>query len=241
MTPKLIGVFFVEELGSTAYTEFTRDAAGKADKAFVVLDAGVLKRAANAWISWKESSPFTPSARVRVEGTIARPEDDDRRHALEFVLIHELAHVLGFYSDVHPLWTAAAAEVELTKFPFAAQSWVNSGERYLLKGQKPPGPIIYYRDGLGKPSAVEAARYYDWLAASPFTTLYAATNMYDDFADSVATYVHTEVYGQPFELRVVEDGKVIRRLGSCWREPRCARKRRLVEEALGLSEPLKTR
>jgi hypothetical protein len=70
------------------------------------------------------------------------------------------------------------------------------------------------------------------LSGTGFPTLYAATNPGDDFAESFANYVHTQVLGRPYEAIVAHDGREQVRLGPCWDEPRCAAKKRLMEKLL---------
>jgi hypothetical protein len=70
---------------------------------------------------------------------------------------------------------------------------------------------------------------YRNLARTNFPTMYAATNPGDDFAESFANYVHTRLLGRPFEVSVLEDGRERFRYSACWEEPRCARKRAMIE------------
>ena len=232
---KLIGVFTVTGLGSSAYTDFVRDADGHPVAAFVALDTLALKRKANAWLTWKESSPFLPDSAWRVEGILAEPALDSEREALEFVLIHELAHVVAFDEDVHPLWSLAPKLVNPDDYPFLSVAWTVEDSRYVRKVDKTfpaPGPIIYYKPSSERPLASALPRYYTWLQNSDFVTLYAATNPFDDFADTVATYIHTVVMKKPFEIRIFENGTLRYTIPACWTEPRCAKKRLALEEFL---------
>jgi hypothetical protein len=232
---KLLGVFVVKGLGSSAYTDFVRDAQGHAVAAFVCLDVDALNRKANEWLTWKESSPFLPDAAWRIEGFMAESEQDTPEAALAFVLVHELAHVIAFDEDVHPLWSLAPRLVKSEEYPFMALSWGVDGDRFVRLAEKQtpvPGPIVYYKPSVERPSAASATSYYDWLAKTSFVTLYAATNPFDDFADSIATYVHTMVQKRPFEIRLFENNELKRTVVACWEEPRCAEKRRELEAFL---------
>lgn len=232
---KLLGVFVVAGLGSSAYTEYVRDEKQKPVAAFVVLDADNMGRKANEWITWKERSPFLPDPHWQLEATIEGDAGNTRQGALEFVLIHELGHVLAFNSDVHPLWSVSPKIIEVDDYPFTDVAWTVEGERWKRKLEKTaplPGPIVYYKPSVERPAGSELPKYYDWLAQSDFVTLYAATNPYDDFAESLVTYVHTVMMGKPFEIRLLKDGVVERRVKACWDEPRCATKRKELEKVL---------
>lgn len=236
---KLLGIFTVKGLGSTAYTDFVRDAEGHAVAAFVGLDVDALTRKGNDWLTWKESSPFRADPTWRVEGRLAEEGNDTVDAAIAFVLVHELAHVVAFDEDVHPLWSLAPKLVDPAEFPFMALSWGVTEGRYtrLAEQRAPlPGPIVYYKPSVERPTAAAALAYYDWLAATDFVTLYAATNPFDDFADAVATYLHTVVAKKPFEIRLYENDALRRTVTACWNEPRCAAKRRALEEILGLDQ-----
>jgi hypothetical protein len=124
--------------------------------------------------------------------------------------------------------------VRVANDPFLAASWVVTGGRFTHKDATHPipGETPYYSASADRPPGDAVPAYYEWLAHSPFVTLYAASNPYDDFADSLATYVHTELLGRPFALRVYKDDRLVHRVGSCWKKPRCQAKRRLLEEFL---------
>lgn len=235
LAERLIGVFVVKGLGSSAYTDYVRDENKVPRFSFVVVDVEAMSRKANDWMTWKENSPFLSDADNRVEATIEDPAHDTIGRALEYVLIHEFGHVLAFNSDIHPLWSIASKKVDVEDYPFLELSWIpdEAGRQYqrLVDATHPaPGPIVYYRKSDQRLTGEAIPRYYDWLAKTSFVTLYAATNPYDDFAEALVTYVHTVVQKRPFEIRVIKDGKVERRVKACWDEPRCSLKRQVLEE-----------
>lgn len=224
---KLIGIYSVTGLGSTGYTENVFDEKGKAVAGFIVFDVDALGRKANDWITWKESSPYIPVSGANLKGTIATPENDTQAEAMVFLLTHELGHVLAIDSDIHPNW-ADPPPKDLRDFPYIAESWTVEGGSYKHKAGGIPGKLKYYRDTPDRPEADEMSDYYEWLQASEFSTLYASTNPFDDFGDGLATYLHTIVDGKPWKLQVTVDGKELT-AGACWDEPRCAKKRALLE------------
>lgn len=231
----LIGVFPVKGLGSSAYTDFVRDEKGRAVAAFIVFDVEATARKANDWLTWKESSPFRTKAPWRLVGEMEPAATDTPEAALAFILVHEIGHVLAFDSDVHPLWSVPAKSIDPADYPFMDVSWTVKAERYepkLTAAAPLPGRLYYYKDALDRPSAEELPAFYAWLAKSDFVTLYAATSPYDDFADSLATYVHMIHLKKPFQLRVYKGDELVLTHVPCWEEPRCKAKRAALEAFL---------
>lgn len=231
------GVWFVDELGGTGYTDTYVDKDDRPVGGFIVLDAAVLaKHRANAWASWKENTPFKPGGGWTLEARIEKDASDDRRGAIRYILLHELGHVLSINRDVHPRWDARPADApEGARFPFFELSWSidRKADKYVSKfeGAMPMRARVTYYLG-AKLDATDMAPAYDALRKTNFPTLYAATSPGDDFAESFASYVHTVMMGRPWEITLRRDGKVAATYRACWEEPRCAAKRRILEDLL---------
>lgn len=237
LAEKLLGIFVAEQVGSSAYTDFVRDERGYPVAAFIILDKSAISRTGNDWLTWKESSPFKADPRVRIEGVLSEPDKDAPQVALNFLLFHEFAHVIAIDEDVHPDWSASPKAVDLADYPFTELSWHVAEGRYARKVEIPASlspNIVYYKPSMTRPSATLAPLYYDWLITTDFVTLYAATSPFDDFADAVATYLHTERLDKPFEIRIYVDDEPVRTIRACWREPRCRAKREVLEKFLRL-------
>ena len=131
------GVWFVDDLGGTGFTDMYSDASGSPVGGFIVLDAAVLgKFTANAWATWKENTPFKPAKAWKLEARIEDAATDDRRGAIRYILLHELGHVLSINRDVHPRWDIPPGEVPATaRFPFFELSWTidRKASRYVSK------------------------------------------------------------------------------------------------------------
>jgi hypothetical protein len=183
------------------------------ERAIIMLDVDKLKLTPNDWISFKESTPYALAPEQRIVGELAEPAENVRTTLLEFLIVHELAHVIDsvgrdetlIASFKHVGWprTDALASSQLRHYP----------ERL----ERPPLP-----ENLVVP-------YFDLIATGPYSSPAAVTRDSEDFADSVATYVHTVVRGRPWQLDLYRDGVLQRRLNACWTELRCYRKRLLLE------------
>lgn len=235
---KFAGVYFVEGLGSTGWTEALLDARGNARAGVIVLDHGVLQKlTANAWASWKENTPFSPDARYRLQARIEVAGEDTRRQAIQYILLHEIGHVLAVGTRLHP-WNDVAPGKAKGPWPFMDLSWlVSPGGQYVSRFDAAftaRGQVVYYLGARLEGARMEEA--YAQLRATSFVTLYGATNPFDDFAEGFASYVHTRLMGRPWEIVIEKEGKEALRYGACWEEQRCAVKRRMVERVLGVGK-----
>jgi hypothetical protein len=236
LSERLAGIVFVDNFGGTGFTDSIVDEKGHKTKAFVVLDPTVLeKRTANSWATWKENSPFKPDGHHELKATIERPGDDNRRQAIQYILLHELGHVLAVGADFHPDWNLKVSAMPEHRYPFFELSWSldRAGNRYVnrFEQQLPERKNVAYYFG-AKLSAADMVPAYRHLENTNFPTLYATQHPGDDFAESFASYVHVVMMGRPFEIAISEDGRVVKRYGSCWKEKRCEAKRKILEDFL---------
>jgi hypothetical protein len=234
---RFAGVYFVEGLGSTGWTEALQDDEGRNRAGVIVLDYGVLQKlTANAWATWKENTPFIADARYQLQARIETAGEDTRRQAIQYILLHEIGHVLAVGTRLHP-WNDVAPKAAQGRWPFLDLSWlVSPGGQYVSRFDaafSTRGRVVYYLGAKLEGARMEEA--YAQLRATSFVTLYGATNPFDDFAEAFASYVHTRLMGRPWEIVISKEGKEVMRYGACWEEKRCAVKRRMVEDVLGMS------
>lgn len=232
---RLAGIHFIENFGGTGFFDEVRDAQDRATAGFIVLDPSALQRSANAWATWKESTPFQPGGGAALRATIQDAKGDTRANAIQYILLHELGHMLSIGAGVHPSWRTAAKDVALERYPFAGLSWRHSPDRTkfisVFDAAFPQRKDVVYYFGAKLPAAQMLATY-DALERTDFVTLYGATNPYDDFAEAFASYVHVVLMGKPWEIRIEQDGRPVKTYRACWDEPRCAAKRRVLESLL---------
>jgi len=234
---RLAGIWFIDDIGGSGFSDAI--AWGKEHGAgFIVLDPSqLMKRRANEWASWKESTPFTDNEAWRIEAVIADDAGNQRKGAIQYILLHEFAHVLATRGDIHPHWNKAPADAVSfwSRQPFFDLSWkVNKKEnRYVsvFDAVFPRRANIRYYFGANL-AASEMTAAYGWLETTNFPTLYAATSPGDDFAESFVTYVHTVLMKKPWAIRLFHNGKQVKEVRACWDQPRCAEKRKLLEAIL---------
>jgi hypothetical protein len=237
LSDKLLGVHFVRDLGGTAYADQVAGDASHAAAGFVVLDMEVLgSHRANSWATWKENSPFKADPRFRLEVELERDGGNTRKNAIQYILIHELGHVLSIGRALHPPWELPASTGRPPgNYAFSKSSWTMSeagtGYTSLFEAEftRRKNVVYYFGALLG---ADQMAPTYEQLEKTNFVTLYGATSPADDFAEAFASYVHTVLLERPFEIRIFHDEQLVKTYLSCWAETRCAEKRKVIEQLL---------
>lgn len=220
---RLLGVFLMHGVGSSAVTDVIAHPNGDLIGAFVVIDVDVFSNAqANSWVTWRENTPFAPAAGITLEAVIADEGNNDRKSALQYVLLHEFGHVLTANTPLMPDWWSAPDQIKpADQYAFLPISWTVDGGKAIVPLASQDFPlrkqVVYYETP--KLSAESLPAIYRDLAQTAFPTLYAAINVFEDFAETFASYVHCVLLKKPFSLRVVQQGEVIE-LGNFWDSPR---------------------
>ncbi|MES2965465.1 MAG: hypothetical protein V4760_16400 [Bdellovibrionota bacterium] len=247
----LVFITVVYELGGTGYSDdLDTDDKQPSRRSFVVLDSKVLERKANEWATWKESSPFSGDGTTKLTAKIEEDADDNRRQAIQYILLHELGHViheslprLPTEDSEKPNFGKKADDGKKPEVQFMAdffgESWRYSSTEKKVSSLFDDrlswrGTVAYYSSAERQLPMAQARSLYEALPLTNFPTLYASTNYQDDFADSFASYVHTELMGKPWEIRIESPSAEPLTYGSCWKEQRCKSKRLILEKILGL-------
>ena len=233
---RLMGVFLVEDLGGTGFTDYVFDEQNEPVGAFVVLDAAVLTQSANAWATWKENTPFMPDPEFNLQARIESAADDNHKQALQYILLHEFGHVASVGRDFHPRWDEWDCKKNPPQqFPFFELSWrLNDSvdckviSRFDQSGFSHRVDVVYYFGA--KLAQAVSPEVYTQLEQTNFPSLYAATIPADDFAESFVTYVHQILMGKPFEIRIDKQGQQLTDFRGCWGAARCAAKQSMIAQ-----------
>jgi hypothetical protein len=228
----LLGVYFARGLGSSAITDIVFSADGKMLGAVTLLDADAfLHRSANEWANWKENSPFLPDAPYTIDVRIETPENDNRKNAIQFLLLHEFGHVLTAKSDFLPDWWIGAQKFKSTEeYDYLCLSWqiAMSGEIIpLLREDFPNRKMISYyasEQSEQRQDGNMIQEIYQALEKTSFPTLYGSTNAYDDFAEGFVTYVHHVLMKKPFEINIKSHQETIMQCADFWSSQRARKK-----------------
>ncbi|MCE9640926.1 MAG: hypothetical protein K8S22_12400, partial [Betaproteobacteria bacterium] len=197
------------------------------------------KRNANAWATWKENTPFVARPGFKLTAEIESQEGNNRKNAIQYILLHELGHVLPIGENFHPFWGIPPKDVPPAEnYPYFGLSWAvdRPNNQYVTLFDASflqRKDIVYYFGA--KLAADQMVATYDNLERTNFVTLYSATRPGDDFAEAFASYVHTVLMRKPWEIRIYANGKLAKVYGPCWREARCAEKKKILERFLGVA------
>lgn len=236
-SPLLAGVFFVKDLGGTAYSEYIIDDSGNPVAGFMVFDELILNKKANEWATWKEKSPFkTEGTTWDLRMTIEESADDNIKSAFQFIALHELGHIVSINSGMHPPWGyPVSPDKHPSKYQFSKFSWTLDGNKTvsLFDNVFPLRNQIHFYKG---DSTAILDDVYSQLEKTNYPTLYSATNLNDDFADSFAAFVHVVLLKRPYEIVILKDGQSVKTMGSCWGQARCLEKEMILRHFLEVKD-----
>jgi len=233
---KFAGIFLINDLGGSGYTDYILNEKGEPVASFVVLDVSVLqKRNANEWATWKEQTPFKKDAGFELEVKIEDNINDNRKSAIQYILLHELGHVISVNEFFHPPWEVDPDSLKnVERYAFFNESWKIDGaqNRFVSRFDSTffadRTNVVYYFGA--KLNNDQMIGVYDKLEKTDFVTLYAATNPGDDWAESFVTYVHGVLMKKPFQLTIKRNGKVEKTFGLCWGTVRCSKKEAVLSK-----------
>jgi glutathione synthase/RimK-type ligase-like ATP-grasp enzyme len=232
LNKSVLGIFFADGLGASGLTDMVALGDGSNNIGFIiVLDNQAFAHAsANACASWKENSAFTADEEVQIQVCIANEDSDHRVQALRFLLLHEFGHVLATMTDICPKeWSFPLPKLA---GHFSKHSWQTSGTKAIRPEQNFPHreKISFYRQPVLQAS--QALDLYRDLARTAFPTLYASMDVQEDFAECFATYVHTQLLGQPYRVQVKVGDALVFNSDDFWASSRASEKRRYFHHLL---------
>jgi len=227
-----VGVFLVRNLGGTAYSDLLNDYRAN-KRGFIVLDVGSLARTANEWATWRERSPFADHRVVELVATIEPSQGNNRSKAIQYVLLHEIGHLVGAVQEHHGGWRGNS---DPTEFPFSALSWTRANGKTVSSTDdrfRTRAAVHFYKFAASKLTSSDIEPVYRGLLNSDFVSLFAATNPFDDFAESYAMYVHVVLQGKPWNVQLWKAGSVIMAVDRPIFQRRCQRKRQYFDRLFG--------
>jgi hypothetical protein len=228
---KLVGIALVHNLGSSGYTDKVFNSENIAVGGFIVLDVDRLNQTANEWASYRDSTAFVTNKQYGLRTVIADDDNNTVLTTIQFLVLHELAHVYSIGETLHPDWASDPTTVELEDYSFARLSWLNSADNnsysslfdgmFSLRGQ-----IAYYQDRALPASKI--ATVFNRFQHSNFNSLYSTTSLWEDFAESFAIYVHSNMMNRPYYSEYLVNGERKDFLSPCFQD-RCVDKAQVIE------------
>lgn len=230
---RFIGLFTVNHLGGTGYSEVVYNADKQEHYGVIVVDAGVLQqKRANEWASWKINSMFRPrpGSSVKVRAILEEERHSTIVNSIRFILLHEIGHILGMATSAHPSWLAwqGGRRVDVSS-GFPQLSWKNGAGKTIVSrfdARFPERTAIkaYAFDKAQLKVSQISAVYTNLEKHTNFHTLYACESPWEDWAESFATYFHVVIDQRPWQVVIEEAGRPDQVVESCWGKARCREK-----------------
>jgi hypothetical protein len=206
---RLVGIYFVENLVGSAFTEFVLD---KDDTvyAFIAINPATLRTGLSEWMTAREASCFSAAG----SGAGAQSVFVDcgtTYKALLYALVHECGHVADYVFHYTPYVEPTIEELGLgvADTTFVENIWTEYAkpeDRAEFAGRT---DVTFYGLGGGpKIPLGDAAGLYQRLSNSPFPSLYAAQNWAEDFAECFTWYLFTDRLGQRCRVGLRRGGTV---------------------------------
>lgn len=203
-------IYVLDEFYGTAFAGLEVDASGNIVGAQVGIRRSVIDQHLTlaTWATWKEDLSFggVLDGYVHTDGlpfvqsSSPRPVND----FLYFVMAHEFGHILDFTNDVNRFDTAphqnSGERTQAVKDTWSSLSW-DTMKAPSRQNRFPyrPGLCFYGCDGEAMSKAV-VSELYRGLAGSNFISTYAATNPFDDFAESLAYFLMERELGATYQV-----------------------------------------
>ena len=187
----------------TAYAGTTKDQDGNPNGAVMGIRQSVLDEqlSLQTWTSWKEQLSFggikdaytiTPHLPQITASTPVQVND-----LLYFILAHEFGHMFDFANSVNQFDDCSTPDsddeeplCDAEENSWSALSWAtNLTPKVEFNFSLRSKLCFYFCNAENKLSVVDVHLVYESLSKKNFISTYAATNPYDDFADSLAYYV----------------------------------------------------
>lgn len=174
---KFKGVFLVSGMRNYGLAEYIQDERGTPWGGVIFLDMDKLRsKSLNALATEKERQLLGGNGELLVSSVMIDPKRDSHLQALRYVLFHEIADLLAVGHNFHPNWWQAPPRSRFSNYSFTKESWEMNDE--LSYGTK--------NKSLSKISNASITEGHGILLNSSFLSLYALTNPFEDFAESVA-------------------------------------------------------
>jgi len=205
MQEYLIGIYILSGLGSSGYSEHIyKD--NIYHGGFIIFDQDVLsKLTANEWASWRINSAFKKSDDYNLSIKIEEPLTNTRKQAIQFILLHEIGHIVGLSTKAHPRTDKDDPKL----FPYSAISWKSFDESIYDKNFKDRKNIKLYRFDKAKLSLSSSEKIISDLKRSDFCSIYGSADFFEDFAEAYTIYVHSVLMKKPYVLKLSYKNKVI--------------------------------
>lgn len=230
ISKRLVGIMIVDQLGGTGLTDAVFQ---DKTKGYIVFDKLIFLKKANDWCTWKESSPFK-KGKYELKCTIANEDKNNVELAFEYILMHEVAHILNLDNPQIPFWIdeGEVKHKPVNEYPYLKISWDKEKKHYKQKTRKKYKSLVkvpYYRSDIALKNEMMTKTYSE-LKKTDYPSMYGVINPWDDFAESFVTYYHTVYHKRPWKIEILREGMTVQVFTPCILDTRCWKKRKIIED-----------
>jgi hypothetical protein len=203
LSERLRCVSFLDGMPNTALTSTVNPG-----EPFLVFDitirAAILRQNVSEWLTEKERTCFDSTA-----SPLSVAVEAGKRDAIAYALLHEATHVVDSSLRITPKPPSGKAPADRKAAGLFANGVWRDQTTALPQYRDPLLERLRYRVGGAVLPIKQAEAVYAALQRTPFVSLYASSNWFDDLAEYVAVYHFTEVLKQPFRIVVHREGKEV--------------------------------
>ncbi|MDX1961390.1 MAG: hypothetical protein SFU98_22665 [Leptospiraceae bacterium] len=221
----VLGIYFSENLGTTGLTSFVYDKNLKPVGGIIFIDSNLVKLSGNEWISYKENTVFIQG---KYKLKIEIDNGNSKFSALEYILLHELGHIVSVVDGIVPDFTLEKRNFK--SFPFFHGVWSEEKVMTELSTKYPELKKIKFYSKPELKLDVDALEIYSILEVSPFPTVYSTINADDHFAESFVSYLHTLVGKKPWRLTIINERGEANSFENGISKERCKLEREFMEK-----------
>lgn len=193
-------IYVHKRLGSSAYAGHGKGGYILGVRASIIDEGLTLSQ----WATWKEQLPFggDPSSYSprpdlpMIDASVPSVSND----ALFFIIAHEFGHIIDFQRRLNGF----CADGSCPLGPWTRISWI-SGRSTRYDARFPARLKLDFYGSGPKLTKADVEPAYAQLASTDFISLYASTNYYDDFAETLAYYLLSK-RGGGYRLHPGESG-----------------------------------
>ncbi len=201
----LLGIYFCKNLGSSALSGYVFDENDEPRGGFMIFDYDMIDKTANEWITFKENTVFH-SKNIKLSIAIENSKNNTVANSLRYLLIHEFGHIISVSKKHLPPLHHKTREFYPSKI--VTHIWTSENHSTYDTVYPIRKTLKFYQDTKINLDEDWKTVYLD-LKKTPFPTLYSVVNIDEFYADSFVSFIHCIVNKRPWELKLIENHKVI--------------------------------
>ena len=230
-------IFLVRNLGiSTLAVQLKSFDKVDSSQFIVFMDIDVLNQKINDWYKWREETAFKKTSNLQLSPNLSN------ENSVVDTIQYSLAQLYGIILNWNPKYYPTSNMELLTnfkKYELLNQSWKLENDIVSSKFDSIPEDMNYLRyyskdDRLF--NLDEMLVFSKALKSTNYPNLYAFSSSSKDFVESIASYIHTNILKRPFNIDIKNETEIVGNYKSCWKQPRCLKKKIEIEKILNLEK-----